>query len=64
MAHSRFEYVRTFEQPDSLLPACFLVVRLDGRGFHGFADDHGFEKPNDLRAIALMNQCAQASRLT
>lgn len=34
MANSRFEYVRTFELPDPLLPATYLVVRVDGKGFH------------------------------
>jgi hypothetical protein len=30
----RFEYVRNFEQPDVLLPNTWIVVRIDGRGFH------------------------------
>jgi tRNA(His) guanylyltransferase len=34
MAKSRFEYVRNFELPDPLLPETFIVVRIDGRGFH------------------------------
>jgi tRNA(His) 5'-end guanylyltransferase len=33
MAKSRFEYVRGFEAADALLPHCWLVVRLDGKGF-------------------------------
>jgi tRNAHis guanylyltransferase len=33
MAKSKYEYVKGFEQDDALLPACWLVVRLDGRGF-------------------------------
>lgn len=33
MANSKFEYVKQFEQPDSLLPNTWIVVRLDGRGF-------------------------------
>lgn len=24
-----------------------------------FSDSHGFEKPNDLRALQLMNKCAE-----
>ena len=24
-----------------------------------FSDEHGFEKPNDLRALQLMNKCAE-----
>jgi tRNA(His) guanylyltransferase len=31
---SRYEYVKTFEQPDTLLPNTWIVVRIDGRGFH------------------------------
>lgn len=27
-----------------------------------FSRDHGFEKPNDLRALELMNQCAMVSQ--
>lgn len=37
MAKSRFEYVRTFELPDPLLQGTFIVVRIDGRGFHKYA---------------------------
>jgi hypothetical protein len=33
LAHSRFAYVRGFEQPDALLPHCWIVVRIDGKGF-------------------------------
>ena len=33
MANSRFEYVKAFELDDKLLPGCWIVVRLDGRGF-------------------------------
>ena len=34
MAKSRFEYVRNFELPDPCLSNTFMVVRIDGRGFH------------------------------
>ncbi|CAI5980114.1 unnamed protein product, partial [Closterium sp. NIES-64] len=33
MANSRYEYVKQFEQPDRLLPHCWIVIRIDGRGF-------------------------------
>jgi len=33
MANSRWAYVRSFEQPDTLLPQCWVVVRVDGKGF-------------------------------
>ncbi|RKP06114.1 Thg1 C terminal domain-containing protein [Thamnocephalis sphaerospora] len=59
MAKSKYEYVKHFEQDDRLLPGCWLVVRLDGRGFHRFSSLHGFTKPNDLRALQLANRCAE-----
>lgn len=34
MAKSRFEYVKSYELPDPLLPNSFIVIRVDGRGFH------------------------------
>ena len=34
MSKSKFEYVKAFEQDDSLLRNTFIVVRIDGRGFH------------------------------
>jgi len=36
------------------------VVRIDGRGFTKFADKYAFEKPNDKRALELMNAAARA----
>lgn len=47
MACSRFEYVKTFEQDDSILPNVWIVVRIDGKKFHKFSKTHNFEKPND-----------------
>eukprot|EP01147_Barroeca_monosierra_P006592 gene6592-7531_t len=58
MAKSQFEYVRAFEEQDSSLPNTWMVVRLDGRGFHRFSSIHGFVKPNDQRALNLMNTAA------
>eukprot|EP00887_Chlorella_sp_A99_P005211 scaffold1.g5211.t1 len=58
MANSRFEYVKRFELDDRLLPACWIVIRLDGKGFTRFCDLHGFEKPNDSRGLALMDAAA------
>ncbi|KAK4181059.1 tRNA guanylyltransferase [Triangularia setosa] len=60
MANSKFEYVRNFEQPDNLLPNTWIVVRIDGRGFTKFANKYVFEKPNDRRALDLMNAAARA----
>lgn len=36
MANSQYEYVKKFEQHTPLLPSTFIVVRIDGRGFHRF----------------------------
>lgn len=60
MAKSKFEYVKKFEQHHVCLPNTWMVARLDGRCFHRFAEQHGFEKPNDDRALGLMNKCAEA----
>lgn len=51
--------MKNFEQENHLLPDCHIVVRVDGRGFHKFSKFYNFEKPNDLRAIELMNKCAE-----
>ncbi|CAH0725916.1 unnamed protein product, partial [Brenthis ino] len=58
MAKSSFVYVKNYEQDDSLLPNTWIVVRLDGKCFHKFSEDHNFSKPNDLRALNLMNYAA------
>lgn len=58
MAHSEFEYVRNFELSDILPPSNWIVVRIDGRGFSKFSKKHAFEKPNDKRALNLMNAAA------
>ncbi|ORY81474.1 tRNA-histidine guanylyltransferase 1, partial [Protomyces lactucae-debilis] len=60
MANSRFEYVKTFERNDALLPNTYIIVRIDGHAFHKFSAAHGFTKPNDLGALALMNKAAAA----
>ncbi|KAH8596579.1 tRNAHis guanylyltransferase-like protein Thg1 [Bisporella sp. PMI_857] len=60
MANSKYEYVKDFEQSDILLPNTWIVIRLDGRGFHKFTSKYGFEKPNDRRGIDLMNAAAMA----
>ncbi|KAL2001265.1 hypothetical protein VTN02DRAFT_1972 [Thermoascus thermophilus] len=58
MANSKYEYVKAFEQPDALLPNTWIVIRIDGRGFHKLSDKYHFEKPNDPRALNLMNAAA------
>ncbi|CAH1783898.1 unnamed protein product [Owenia fusiformis] len=63
MALSRFEYVKQFETDDRCLPNCWIVVRIDGKGFHRFSDQHNFLKPNDDRSLHLMN-CAAKQVMT
>ncbi|KAI4734190.1 tRNAHis guanylyltransferase [Aureobasidium sp. EXF-12298] len=58
MANSEFEYVRKFEDWDALAPSNWIVVRIDGRGFSKFSKRQNFAKPNDRRAIDLMNAAA------
>lgn len=60
MAKSKFEYVRNFETDDKCLPNTWIVVRVDGKAFHKFSAEHEYEKPNDRRALALMNRSATA----
>lgn len=60
MAKSKFEYVRSFETDDTCLRNCYIVVRLDGRNFHKFAEQHRFKKPNDDRALGLMSRSARS----
>ncbi|WBW74805.1 tRNAHis guanylyltransferase Thg1 [Schizosaccharomyces osmophilus] len=59
MANSRFEYVKQYERMDRLLPETYIVIRIDGKGFHKFTKKHEFEKPNDLRCLSLMNAAAK-----
>lgn len=60
MANSRFEYVKTFERENFLLPDTYIVIRVDGKGFHKFSAEYNFEKPNDVRALQVMNKAALA----
>lgn len=59
MAKSKFEYVKQFETEDKLLPNCWIVVRIDGKGFHRFSDVHNYIKPNDDRSLTLMSKAAE-----
>lgn len=59
MAKSKYEYVRSYEQDVRVAVNNFIVLRVDGRSFHGFSDKYGFEKPNDDRALQLMTCAAQ-----
>ncbi|ORY47669.1 tRNAHis guanylyltransferase [Rhizoclosmatium globosum] len=59
MAKSKYEYVKHFEQHQTLLRNTYVVIRVDGHGFHRFSQEHNFEKPNDLRALHLANEAAK-----
>ncbi|KAL9884584.1 tRNA-histidine guanylyltransferase [Glossina fuscipes fuscipes] len=59
MACSRYEYVKNYEVKDVLLPNVWIIIRVDGKGFHKFSKEHDFEKPNDERALNLMTNAAQ-----
>jgi len=59
MANSKYDYVRQFESDDRLLPNAWIVVRVDGKAFHAFADAHAFQKPNCKPALDLMSACAR-----
>ncbi|KAI8360519.1 tRNAHis guanylyltransferase-domain-containing protein, partial [Mortierella sp. GBAus27b] len=59
MAKSKYEYVKEFETDDKLLRNVYILVRIDGKGFHKFSAAHQFHKPNDIRALNLMNHAAR-----
>lgn len=61
MAKSKYEYVKKFEDNDRLLPNTWLVVRIDGRGFHRFTDSHGYQKPNDERGLRCVQVLVRAA---
>eukprot|EP00871_Galdieria_phlegrea_P005899 jgi/Galph1/797/GphlegSOOS_G5556.1 len=58
MANSKYSYVKDFEKDDRILPQVWIVVRVDGRSFTKFSEDHEFQKPNDERCLRLMEQSA------
>ncbi|KAJ1512016.1 tRNA-histidine guanylyltransferase 1-like [Coelomomyces lativittatus] len=58
MACSKFEYVKEFESDPPLLKSTWIVVRIDGKGFHKFSKLYHFNKPNDPSALHLMNEAA------
>lgn len=60
MANSRFEYVKQFERENFLLPQTHIIIRVDGKGFHKFSEFYRFAKPNDERALQVMNRAASA----
>ncbi|EGW30092.1 uncharacterized protein SPAPADRAFT_144742 [Spathaspora passalidarum NRRL Y-27907] len=58
MANSRYEYVKSFERENYLLPDTYVVIRVDGKGFHKFSQHYQFTKPNDIAALQVMNRAA------
>ncbi|KAK7361962.1 hypothetical protein VNO77_04058 [Canavalia gladiata] len=50
----------SFEFDSKLMLSTWIVVRIDGFHFHRFSEIHEFVKPNDDRALKLMNSCAVA----
>ncbi|KAI7736042.1 hypothetical protein M8C21_011077 [Ambrosia artemisiifolia] len=58
MANSKYEYVKSFETEDEVMYPNLIVLRIDGRNFARFSEANEFEKPNDERALNLMNCCA------
>ncbi|KAK0091711.1 hypothetical protein PV326_002796 [Microctonus aethiopoides] len=59
MANSKFEDAKKFERENFLTPNTWIVVRIDGKNFSRFCDSHQFVKPNDVRALNLMNEAAK-----
>ncbi|XP_022876424.1 tRNA(His) guanylyltransferase 2-like isoform X4 [Olea europaea var. sylvestris] len=59
MANSKYEYVKSFEVEDEIMLPNIIVVNIDGRDFSRFSEMHEFMKPNDKRALELMNDCAK-----
>jgi hypothetical protein len=59
MANSKYAYVKSFEVEERILPEVWIVVRLDGRCFSRFAEEHRLQKPNDERCLRLMEHSAR-----
>ncbi|CAI5760165.1 unnamed protein product [Candida verbasci] len=59
MANSRYEYVKQFEKENYLLQDCYIIIRVDGKSFHKFSSHYNFNKPNDEKALEVMNLTAE-----
>lgn len=57
--NAKTNYLKDFEKKAKLLPHSWIVIRIDGKGFHKFSEKHSFAKPNDIRSIELMNRAAK-----
>ncbi|KAK6922410.1 tRNAHis guanylyltransferase catalytic domain [Dillenia turbinata] len=60
MANSKYEYVKSSEVVNKIAVPNIIIVRIDGCNFHRFSEVYKFEKPNDEKALNLMNSCASA----
>ncbi|XP_041998461.1 tRNA(His) guanylyltransferase 2-like isoform X1 [Salvia splendens] len=60
MANSKYEYVKSFEVQDVIMPPYTIIIYVHARDFCRFSEVHEFEKPNDVKALELMNECAIA----
>ncbi|XP_042043802.1 tRNA(His) guanylyltransferase 2-like [Salvia splendens] len=60
MANSKYEYVKSFEVQDVIMRPYTIIIYVHARGFCRFSEVHEFEKPNDVKALELMNECAIA----
>ncbi|XP_050204891.1 tRNA(His) guanylyltransferase 1-like isoform X2 [Mercurialis annua] len=58
MANSKYEYVKSFEVEDEIVPPNIILVRIDARDFKRFAVAHELKMPNDENMLNLMNACA------
>lgn len=58
MANSKYQYVKSFEIEHYLLPDTYIIVRIDGKGFHKLSKTYDFDKPNDIKALQVMNTAA------
>lgn len=54
----KLQHLNKFKKNEFCLPESWIVVRLDGVQFSRFTDFHAFDKPNDIRALQLMNRAA------
>ncbi|MCL4144752.1 UNVERIFIED_CONTAM: hypothetical protein GTU68_003035 [Idotea baltica] len=57
--NSKYVHLNSLQRKSEILPHTWLVVRIDGKGFHKFSDKHNFAKPNDDRSLKLMTASAK-----
>ncbi|SBT70477.1 tRNAHis guanylyltransferase, putative [Plasmodium malariae] len=58
MANSKFAYVKLYEEEKKIMLNCYFIIRIDGCDFKKFIKVHEYKKPNDIRGLHLMNECA------